>query len=191
LFIAFSTAIPGVSTPEKPTHTVETIPNDRLDGIFSATVQAVEEAIINSIVANEPMTGIDGRKVIALPHDRVREVLKKYGRRSKALASAELVACAGKVPHLPAFAVKHDVAAHSAGSRLQHKNAAVVRIRATERMLPHTARRAVVVAGLVLGLERIGALRIVKRPARWRLMQLQELRWRIELPHLPIRGAAG
>jgi L-aminopeptidase/D-esterase-like protein len=80
LFIAFSTANPGVSTPEKPTHTVETIPNDRLDGIFNATVQAVEEAIINSIVANEPMTGIDGRKVIALPHDRLREVLKKYGR---------------------------------------------------------------------------------------------------------------
>ena len=80
LFIAFSTANPGVATPDKPRHTVETIPNDRLDPIFSATVQAVEEAIINSIVANQPMTGIEGRKIVALPHDRVREALKKYGR---------------------------------------------------------------------------------------------------------------
>jgi L-aminopeptidase/D-esterase-like protein len=80
LFIAFSTANPGVATPEKPKHSVETIPNDRLDPILNATVQAVEEAIINSIVANQTMTGAEGRKVIALPHDRVREALKKYGR---------------------------------------------------------------------------------------------------------------
>ena len=80
LFIAFSTANAGVASPEKPTHSVQTIPNDRLDGIFTATVQAVEEAIINSLVANESMTGAEGRKVIALPHDRVRDVLKKYGR---------------------------------------------------------------------------------------------------------------
>jgi L-aminopeptidase/D-esterase-like protein len=80
LFIAFSTANPGVATPAKPTHAVQTIPNDRLDPILNATVQAVEEAIINSIVANQPMTGVEGRKVIALPHDRVRDALKKYGR---------------------------------------------------------------------------------------------------------------
>ncbi len=80
LFIAFSTANPGVATPEKPTHSVQTIPNDRLDPILNATVQAVEEAIINSIVANQTMTGAEGRKVIALPHDRVRDALKKYGR---------------------------------------------------------------------------------------------------------------
>ena len=59
---------------------METIPNDRLDPILNATVQAVEEAIINSIVANQTMTGAEGRKVIALPHDRVREAVKKYGR---------------------------------------------------------------------------------------------------------------
>jgi D-aminopeptidase len=80
LFIAFSTANPGVATPEKPKHFVETIPNDRLDPILNATVHAVEEAIINSIVVNQTMTGAEGRKVIALPHDRVRDALKKYGR---------------------------------------------------------------------------------------------------------------
>ena len=80
LFIAFSTANPGVATPEKPTHSVQTIPNDRLDPIFNGTVQAVEEAIINSIAANQTMTGIEDRKIIGLPHDRVRAALKKYGR---------------------------------------------------------------------------------------------------------------
>ncbi len=80
LFIAFSTANPGVATPDKSSHSVQTIPNDRLDPILSATVQAVEEAIINSIVANRSMTGIEDRKVGALPHDRVRDALKKFGR---------------------------------------------------------------------------------------------------------------
>ena len=80
LFIAFSIANPGVAGPEKPTHSVETIPNDRLDPILNATVQSVEEAIINSLVVNQTMTGAEGRKVIALPHDRVRDALKKYGR---------------------------------------------------------------------------------------------------------------
>lgn len=80
LFIAFSTANAGAASPEKPAQTVQTIPNDRLDGILNATVHAVEEAIINSIVANESMTGAENRKVIALPHDRVRDALKKYGR---------------------------------------------------------------------------------------------------------------
>ena len=80
LFIAFSTANPGVATPEKPTHAVQTIPNDRLDPIFDATVEAVEEAIINSMVAGETMTGVDGHTIVALPHDRLRDLMKKYAR---------------------------------------------------------------------------------------------------------------
>jgi len=80
LFIAFSTANPGAADPAKPTQAVETIPNDRLDGIFEATVQAVEEAIVNSMVANRSMTGRDGHTVDALPHDRLRAILSKYNR---------------------------------------------------------------------------------------------------------------
>ena len=80
LFLAFSTANPGAADPAKPTHVVETIPNDRLDGIFEATVQAVEEAIINALVANRGMTGRDDHKVDALPHERLRAVLRKYNR---------------------------------------------------------------------------------------------------------------
>jgi D-aminopeptidase len=80
LFIAFSTANPGAADPAEPTRSVQTIPNDRLDAIFDATVQATEEAIVNALVANQSMTGRDGHRVDALPHDRVRELLKKYNR---------------------------------------------------------------------------------------------------------------
>ena len=39
-------------------------------------MQATEEAIVNAMVAAETMTGIDDHEVIALPHDRLRAVLK-------------------------------------------------------------------------------------------------------------------
>jgi L-aminopeptidase/D-esterase-like protein len=80
LFIAFSTANPGAANPEQPTHSVQTVPNDRLDPLFEATVQAVEEAIVNALVNNQSMTGRDGHHVEALPHDRLHELLKKYSR---------------------------------------------------------------------------------------------------------------
>ena len=82
LFLAFSTANPGAANPEKPTVSVQTVPNDRLDPIFDATVQSVEEAIVNALVDNHNMTGRDNHKVEALPHERLREVLKKYNRLS-------------------------------------------------------------------------------------------------------------
>jgi L-aminopeptidase/D-esterase-like protein len=56
------------------------LPNERMNPLFDATVQATEEAIINALVAAETMTGRDDHKVIALPHDRLREVLKQYHR---------------------------------------------------------------------------------------------------------------
>jgi L-aminopeptidase/D-esterase-like protein len=69
-----------VADPAEPTHSVTTVPNDRMDPIFTATVQSVEEAIINALVANQGMTGRDNHRVDALPHERVRELLKKYNR---------------------------------------------------------------------------------------------------------------
>src|SRR5438874_4445434 len=80
LFIAFSTANPGASNPDKLTRSVETLPNDRLDPIFEAVVQATEEAVVNALVDNQTMIGRDGHKVEALSHERVRELLKKYNR---------------------------------------------------------------------------------------------------------------
>jgi D-aminopeptidase len=79
IFIAFSTANPG-AIGSKGIHHIRMLPNGDLDPIFLATVQATEEAVINAMVAAETMTGINNRTVIALPHDRLREVLKKYKR---------------------------------------------------------------------------------------------------------------
>jgi L-aminopeptidase/D-esterase-like protein len=59
------------------------LPNEQLDPIFLATVQATEEAVINAMVAAETLTGVNNRTVIALPHDKLREVLKKYNRLEK------------------------------------------------------------------------------------------------------------
>ncbi len=56
------------------------LPNDRINPLFWATEFAVEEAILNAMVAAETMTGYEGNKVYALPHDRLKEVLKKYNR---------------------------------------------------------------------------------------------------------------
>ena len=66
------------------------LPNDSLDPIFLATVQATEEAVVNAMVAAETMKGIDDHEVIALPHDRLREVLKKYNRLAKCTLKTKL-----------------------------------------------------------------------------------------------------
>jgi D-aminopeptidase len=79
IFIAFSTAnAKSASVPDVAT--VQMLSNDRISALFSATVQATEEAIINALVAAETMTGANGRTIERLPHDRLRELLKKYGR---------------------------------------------------------------------------------------------------------------
>ena len=89
IFIAFSTANVGAdksavarvnASDPRNLHQVTMLPNDSLDPIFLATVQATEEAVINAMVAAETMKGIDDHEVIALPHERLREVLKKYNR---------------------------------------------------------------------------------------------------------------
>ena len=82
IFLAFSTANPG-AVGSKGLHQLTMLPNDSLDPIFLATVQATEEAVVNAMVAAETMKGINDHEAIALPHDRLREVLKKYNRLSK------------------------------------------------------------------------------------------------------------
>jgi D-aminopeptidase len=82
IFIAFSTANPGAGS-NKGLRQLTMLPNDSLDPVFLATVQATEEAIVNAMIAAETMTGIDNHTVVALPHDRLREVLKKYNRLAK------------------------------------------------------------------------------------------------------------
>jgi D-aminopeptidase len=79
LFLAFSTANPGAANDKGLTR-VRFLPNERMDPLFEATVQATEEAILNALVTAKTMVGRDGHKVVALPHDRLREVMRKYGR---------------------------------------------------------------------------------------------------------------
>ena len=80
IFIAFSTANPGAWNPQGGVKHVQMLPNDDMDPLFLGTVQAVEEAVINAMVGAETMAGIDDHKVIAIPHDQLRQVLKKYNR---------------------------------------------------------------------------------------------------------------
>src|SRR5436309_4557756 len=80
LFIAFSTANPSVVHPDHVTHHVQTIPNDLMDPLFAGVVQATEEAVVNALVDNQSMTGRENHRVEALPHDRLREILKRVHR---------------------------------------------------------------------------------------------------------------
>ncbi|MGA8038030.1 MAG: P1 family peptidase [Candidatus Acidiferrales bacterium] len=79
IFLAFSTANAGAGLAEKPVD-VQMLPGDQMDALFEATVQATEEAVVNAMVAAKTMTGVDGHTVEALPHDKLREVLRKYNR---------------------------------------------------------------------------------------------------------------
>ena len=77
LFIAFSIANPNVASPDQITHDVQTIPNDLMDPLFAGVVQATEEAVLNALIDNRSMTGRDNHRVEALPHDRLREIMKR------------------------------------------------------------------------------------------------------------------
>ncbi|HEU4510242.1 MAG TPA: P1 family peptidase [Pyrinomonadaceae bacterium] len=79
IFIAFSTANAGAGKETNVTP-VKMLPNDQINPVFLATVQATEEAIINAMIAAETMTGVDGNTVHAIPHDRLKQVMRKYNR---------------------------------------------------------------------------------------------------------------
>jgi L-aminopeptidase/D-esterase-like protein len=79
IFITFSTANPAAFQRNSFTK-VDVLPNDLVNPLFDATVQAVEESIINAMVAAETMEGINGNKAYALPQNMVMDILKKYNR---------------------------------------------------------------------------------------------------------------
>jgi len=79
IFIAFSTANPGAAS-STGVRSLSMLPNDQINPVFLATVQATEEAVVNAMIAAETMTGVKGHTVKALPHDKLKEVLKKYNR---------------------------------------------------------------------------------------------------------------
>lgn len=78
IFLAFSTAARVTNTAG--VSDIRMLANDSMNPLFEATAQATEEAIVNAMVASDTMTGIDGHRVIGLPHDQLIRALKKYNR---------------------------------------------------------------------------------------------------------------
>jgi D-aminopeptidase len=80
LFLAFSTANPGAGDDSKVA-TLQMVPNDVIDGLFRATIQATEEAVVNAMLAAPAVfEGVDGIRAFGLPGDRVMQAMRKYGR---------------------------------------------------------------------------------------------------------------
>jgi len=79
IFLAFSTANAGAAD-RRDTAQVAMLSNARIGAVFEATVQATEEAIVNALVAADTMVGVDGHRVDAIPHDALRQALRKYNR---------------------------------------------------------------------------------------------------------------
>ena len=79
IFVAFSTAN-GSAVAGAPLNTATFVGNDSLDPLFLGTVEATEEAIINAMVAARDMKGQDGHYALAIPHEELRAVLKRYQR---------------------------------------------------------------------------------------------------------------
>jgi len=79
IFIAFSTAN-ATAAKRTGVQDLKMLANDQMNNMFTATVEATEEAIVNAMVGAETMTGFQGHKVDALPHDRLRDALRKYNK---------------------------------------------------------------------------------------------------------------
>lgn len=79
LFLAFSTANPGAASPQG-TPSLTMLPNDRINPLFQATIDATEEAVVNAMLSAQTMTGADGIRLFGLPGDRVVATLRKYNR---------------------------------------------------------------------------------------------------------------
>ncbi len=79
IFIAFSTANSGAAR-RNATVDLRMLSNNFATPLFEATIQATEEAILNALIAAKTTVGINGNTAHALPHDRLRDILRKYGR---------------------------------------------------------------------------------------------------------------
>ena len=80
IFIAFSTAHKNIGSEQGGLYDLKMLGNSELTHLFGATVEATEEAVVNALVAAETMKGKEGYTVHALPHDRLREILRRYNR---------------------------------------------------------------------------------------------------------------
>ncbi|HWA32949.1 MAG TPA: P1 family peptidase, partial [Cyclobacteriaceae bacterium] len=69
-----------ITDSKDPLYKTEVLTNDAVSPLFLATIEATEEAILNSMFAAKTMTGRGGSKVESLPLDKVMELMKKYGK---------------------------------------------------------------------------------------------------------------
>ena len=79
IFIAFSTANPNAGQAARGV-SVRMLANEDMDPLFLATVEATEEAIINTLVAGRDMTGDLGHSVKGIDHDELIRILREYSR---------------------------------------------------------------------------------------------------------------
>jgi L-aminopeptidase/D-esterase-like protein len=78
IFIAFSTDNPKAAA-FTGVRQVSMLANDAMNPLFLATVQATD-AVVNAMIAARTMTGINDHTVVALPHDKLKEIMRKYNR---------------------------------------------------------------------------------------------------------------
>jgi L-aminopeptidase/D-esterase-like protein len=79
IFLGFSTANRQAAVERNETVSLEMLPNDGINPLIWASIHATEEAILNAMLAAETLTGINGLRVPALPHERLREIMEQAG----------------------------------------------------------------------------------------------------------------
>lgn len=83
LILAFSTANSVPHNPTERMRTVTLLNDDYINPLFQATIEATEEAVLNALTAAPTVVGRDGHTAPALPLDRLKEIMQKYGRLSR------------------------------------------------------------------------------------------------------------
>ena len=81
IFLAFSTGNAAAHGARSALRQADYLSNTAIDGLFRAVAEATEEAVLDSMIANETMTGRDGNTSIALPHDTMMELMRRYNRQ--------------------------------------------------------------------------------------------------------------
>lgn len=82
IFVAFSTANAAPALDDEIL-TLRALTDDAvftLDYLYEAVIQATEEAIINSMIAAETMTGVNGTRIESIDHESLRDILREHGR---------------------------------------------------------------------------------------------------------------
>ncbi|HEX9838866.1 MAG TPA: P1 family peptidase, partial [Anaerolineales bacterium] len=96
IFLAFSTANPGAARgDDKGLASLRALSNNYIDPLLMTSAYATEEAIINSMIAAEDMTGYKGVTAKALPHQQLKEIMKLYNGKQEPKDKVDIT----KLPH--------------------------------------------------------------------------------------------